>query len=49
MKVIVTRRCENVYLGVVASREWEVFDVCQGCVSSAKVLFIVKSWLRCVK
>ena len=49
MKVIVTRRCENVYLGVVALREWEVFNVCQGCVSSAIVLFFVKSWLRCVK
>ena len=48
MKVIVTRRCENVYLGVVALREWEVFNVCQGCVSSAIVLFIVKSWLICV-
>ena len=49
MKVILTRHCEGVYLGVVALRECEVFNVCQGCVSSAIVLFIVKRWLRCVK
>ena len=48
MKVIVTRRCENVYLGVVALPEWQDFNVCQGCVSGAIVLFVVKSWLRCV-
>ena len=42
-------QCESVYLGVVALRECEVFNVFQGCVSSAIVLFIVKSWLRCVK